>query len=367
MNAIRVENLCKSFHNSPVLENVSLTVVPGERIAIIGPSGCGKSLFLRSLLLLEKPDSGRIFIGEEEITSPKANINRIRRQMGMVYQGFHLFEHKNVLDNITCAPRKLKKIPKTQAEDHALELLRSVGLENKKNAMPNELSGGQQQRIAIVRSLAMNPKIMLFDEPTSALDPVMTGEVLAAIRKLARKELTMILVTHEMNFAREFATRILFFEDHGIYESGTPEEILDAPQKIKTQAFLRRLKFFSTRITSRNFDLMNLQGGIIAFAEKYGISGRISRQIQLCAEEIIYELIDGCYRPDEPADLKLEIEYSQSDRKILMICECGGKQYDLFRSDTEDSLGITLLKKSSEQQEYRFDGAINHITLHFSR
>lgn len=222
MSMLRIENLSKSFSSLKVLQNVSLTVEQGERIALIGRSGCGKSVFLRSIELLEKPDSGRIFIGDDEITAIGANVDAIRSKMGMVYQGFHLFEHMDVLENITLAPTRLRGISKQAAEEKALELLRIVGLESKKNAMPATLSGGQKQRIAICRCLAMEPKVMLFDEPTSALDPTMVGEVLATIRMLAKRDMTMLIVTHEMSFAREVATRVLYFDECGIYEQGAP-------------------------------------------------------------------------------------------------------------------------------------------------
>lgn len=252
MAMLRVENISKSFGSLKVLQNVNLTVETGERIAVIGKSGCGKSVFLRLLELLEQPDEGRIFIGDDEITAKGANVDAIRMRMGMVYQGFHLFEHMDVLENIILAPTHLRKTPRLKAEEKAMELLRMVGLESKHNAMPNTLSGGQKQRIAICRCLAMEPQIMLFDEPTSALDPTMIGEVLATIRMLAEQNMTMIIVTHEMGFAREVATRVLYFDECGIYEEGSAIEIFDNPQKIKTQAFIHKLKYFSQHIGRRD-------------------------------------------------------------------------------------------------------------------
>ena len=217
----------------------------GNAIVIIGGSGCGKSVFLRCMDLLEIPDEGTVFIGEDELTSRKADLNRIRRKVGMVYQGFHLFSHMNVLDNITLAPVKLLGLSWEEAEKKAERLFWDmVGLESKKYAMPDVLSGGQKQRIAIVRCLAMEPEVMLFDEPTSALDPTMVGEVLATLRLLAKQGMTMIIVTHEMDFAREIATRVLYMDEQGIYEEGTPREIFDAPKKKKTRDFIHKMKYF---------------------------------------------------------------------------------------------------------------------------
>ena len=211
MSVIEVRGLKKSFGNLEVLRGIDLTVEAGERIAIIGGSGCGKSVFLRCVELLETPNAGKIFVDGEELTAPGVDIDKIRRKLGMVWQRFNLFTHMNVMENLTVAPIKLLGMTKDAAREKAMGLLATVGLTSKADAYPEFLSGGQQQRIAICRSLMMNPKVILFDEPTSALDPTMVGEVLAVIRMLAKQDLTMIIVTHEMNFAREVATRIEFY------------------------------------------------------------------------------------------------------------------------------------------------------------
>ena len=366
MSIIKVEHLCKSFGAQEVLKDVSIDIEAGERIAVIGSSGCGKSVFLRSLDLLETPDSGKIFIDGVEITASGARINEIRKNIGMVYQKFHLFEHMNVLDNITLAPRKLKKIPRKEAEEQAVELLKSVGLESKKYEMPDVLSGGQQQRVAIARCLAMEPKIMLFDEPTSALDPTMVGEVLATIRMLSKRDLTMLIVTHEMNFARDVATKVLFFDEHGIYESGTPKEVFDSPSKSKTRAFIRKLKFFSEEISSRDFDLMKLRGGIIAFAEKYGIAAKISYRLQLCSEELIYEMFRNCFPEANEVKLNLAIEYSESEKSVILSCDCGGREYHIFDApENKEHMGITIIRNASKRYEYRFEDNHNKISISF--
>ena len=259
MSVIKIDGLKKSFGNFEVLKGINFSVEEGEKIVIIGGSGCGKSVFLRCIELLEIPDGGKIFIDGEEITAPNCNIDKIRQKMGMVYQKFNLFSNMTVMENLCVAPMKLLKMSKDDAENKAVELLSQVGLLSKAKSFPAVLSGGQQQRIAICRTLMMNPKVILFDEPTSALDPTMVGEVLAVIRMLAKRNLTMIIVTHEMNFAREVADRILFFADGGIYEQGTPQEIFENPKREKTVAFIQRQKYFHYEIYEKNFDLPEMQ------------------------------------------------------------------------------------------------------------
>ena len=238
---ISVRNLCKSFGDHEVLKNISYDIEAGEKIVIIGPSGSGKSTFLRCLNLLETPTSGHIFFEDKEITAPGVDINLVRQQMGMVFQHFNLFPHLSILDNITLAPVQLKKMTKAEAEEEAMRLLKIVNLEEKAKSFPNQLSGGQKQRIAIVRSLAMKPKMMLFDEPTSALDPEMVGEVLEVMKNLARDGMTMAVVTHEMGFAKEVGTKVLFMDEGLILEEGTPDQIFNHPQNPRTQEFLSKL------------------------------------------------------------------------------------------------------------------------------
>ncbi len=239
---ISVENLCKTFGKLQVLNGVTEHIEKGEQVVIIGPSGSGKSTFLRCLNLLEIPTSGKIFIEGEEITDPHHDINRLRQKMGMVFQQFNLFPHYSVLGNITLAPMKLKKMKAKDAEDLAMSLLSKVGLTAKANVYPAQLSGGQKQRVAIARALAMGPDIMLFDEPTSALDPEMVGEVLKVMADLARDGMTMVLVTHEMAFAKEVAQRVFFMDGGKILEQGTPEELFNHPQEQRTKDFLERVR-----------------------------------------------------------------------------------------------------------------------------
>ena len=238
---IYVKGLSKSYGNNQVIKNIDMHIAPGEKVVIIGPSGSGKSTFLRCLNLLEQPTSGSIVFDGQEITDPKADINEIRRHMGMVFQHFNLFNNLTVLDNITLAPIKLKIMTKKEAEAEAMRLLKLVNLEEKASAYPAQLSGGQKQRIAIVRSLAMKPKVMLFDEPTSALDPEMVGEVLDLMKKLADDGMTMVVVTHEMGFAREVATRVVFMDEGIIMEENNPKDFFGNPQNERLKSFLAKV------------------------------------------------------------------------------------------------------------------------------
>ena len=238
---IDVKNLSKSFGDHLVLDNLTQHIYPGEKVVIIGPSGSGKSTFLRCLNLLEIPTAGTITFEGTEITDPKVNIDKVRQQMGMVFQHFNLFPNMTILRNITLAPVKLKLMTKAEADKKALELLERVGLPDKAEAYPKQLSGGQQQRIAIARALAMNPDVMLFDEPTSALDPEMVGEVLEIMKELADEGMTMVVVTHEMGFARSVATRVLFMDGGVIAEQNEPEAFFTNPQNPRLREFLSKV------------------------------------------------------------------------------------------------------------------------------
>ncbi|AMD96065.1 amino acid ABC transporter ATP-binding protein [Leptotrichia sp. oral taxon 847] len=238
---IKIKNLKKSYGKLEVLKGIDTKIREGEVISIIGPSGSGKSTFLRCINRLEEPTSGQIFIHGTDVLGKKVNINKIRENVGMVFQHFNLYPHKTVLENIILGPIKLKKVSKGEAIKKAIELLKKVGLEDKKDVYPNKLSGGQKQRVAIARALAMDPQIMLFDEPTSALDPEMIGEVLAVMKELAQAGMTMIVVTHEMGFARNVANRVFFMDDGYILEDDSPKEVFDNPKNSRTKEFLNKV------------------------------------------------------------------------------------------------------------------------------
>ncbi|MBQ6702192.1 MAG: amino acid ABC transporter ATP-binding protein [Clostridia bacterium] len=238
---IEVKNLCKTFGKNEVLKNIDYKIEKGEKIVVVGPSGSGKSTFLRCLNMLEKPTSGEIWFEGIQVNGKKTKIDLVRQRMGMVFQQFNLFNNKNIIDNITLAPVTLKLMTKEQAEEKAMSLLKRIGLEDKAKAYPSQLSGGQKQRIAIIRALAMNPTVMLFDEPTSALDPEMVGEVLQLMKELANDGMTMVVVTHEMGFAREVGTKILFMDEGCIMEEAPPQEFFDNPKHPRLQDFLSKV------------------------------------------------------------------------------------------------------------------------------
>lgn len=313
---IEVRHLSKIFPSGgdggplTVLKDVNCAIGQGEVISIIGPSGTGKSTFLRCLNRLEEATSGQIIIDGEDILSKKANLPLMRRKMGMVFQNFNLFNHLNVLDNVTDAPRALLGLTKKDAQKRGLELLEMVGLADKAFSMPSDLSGGQKQRVAIARCLAMDPKIILFDEPTSALDPTMVGEVLSVIKRLAKMGLMMLIVTHEMKFARDVSTRI-FFMNHGvIFEDGTPQQIFETPSHPETQAFIRRIRSLTFEVTSRQFDIYDMNSRIAAFVGKYFLSEEVLYRLQSCFEELITEILPLA----GPATLK--IDYSEQNEQV---------------------------------------------------
>ncbi len=368
MDVIEIRDLHKAFGDYKIYTGLNMTVKEGEIVVIIGGSGCGKSVLLRSIEMLEKPDSGQIFIDGQEITAEGADIGKIRRSMGMVYQDFALFSNMNVMENLCIAPMKLLGMSQEDAEKKALELLATVGLADKANRRVQALSGGQKQRIAICRSMMMDPKIILFDEPTSALDPTMVGEVLATIRLLSRRGLTMMIVTHEMNFARQIADRIVFLADGGIYEQGTPEEIFENPQREKTIDFIRKMKHTACEITSKEFDLIEIHGVIQQFAMRYGLSNNESYRLQICTEEMIYAMLSRL--PDDNVNIKINVGFSEDDRSCELTFISPGPEFDpakiLEASDDDafgDSLGLMIILKKSKEYEHSYTDGVNTIKL----
>ncbi|MBN2061570.1 MAG: amino acid ABC transporter ATP-binding protein [Deltaproteobacteria bacterium] len=314
---ISVRKLTKSFGSNLILKDISVDIHDGEVIAVIGQSGCGKSTFIRCINLLERPDSGQIFIGNEEITGKNMDINTVRRKLGMVYQSFNLFSHKTVLENVILSPLHVLKLPLEQAVKEAMDYLEMVGIANRADFLPDQLSGGQKQRVAIARCLAMHPEAILFDEPTSALDPTMVDEVLSVIRKLVRKGLTCVIVTHEMNFTRKIASRVFYMDDKSIYESGTPDEIFDHPRREKTRTFINKLKVLIYESVLAEIDMYDVTRLVTEYCFKYDISQRETTIINLICEEYINNLMR---RPANGERLILSVRYNeQSEIKEIMF------------------------------------------------
>ncbi len=369
---IKVENLMKSFGSLKVLENVSVEIKKGECVAVIGPSGTGKSVFLYCLNALQPHDGGNIYINGTNISDKNTDINKVREKMGMVYQNFNLFSHLTVLENIILAPMKIKKIPRAQAIERAEKLLETVSLVDKMHSYPDELSGGQKQRIAIVRAMAMDPEIVLFDEPTSALDPTMVGEVLAVIRNFAKLGFTMIIVTHEMNFAKEVAHRVLFMDERGIYESGTPDEIFNNPKKVKTMAFIRKLKTFNYKVSSYNFDLIGMNSQLELFCVKYNIERKKIDNVNLALEEMITYILQKCYDRPQAPNIDIIVEYGDIDKKIEIEIVHDGKNINPFENnsfkaadqggDTED-LGLFIVLNISTGIEFKNENGLNKYKI----
>ena len=294
---ISIKHLSKTFKNQDgssitVLKDVNCDIQKGEVISIIGPSGTGKSTLLRAINMLEPPTSGEIWVDGENIMAKGYRLDKMRKKMGMVFQSFNLFDHMTVLENITYAPVRLLKISEENAREEAMELLRKVGLAQKADVFPDSLSGGQKQRVAIARALAMHPDVILFDEPTSALDPTMVGEVLSVMRQLAKDGMTMLIVTHEMRFARDVSTRIFFMNEGIIYEDGTPEQIFEHPVHSATKAFVNRIQKLVYEIDSEDFDYLQIHTGLNQFFLKYNLSGKAENAHSIISE-MLFEHLGG--------------------------------------------------------------------------
>lgn len=354
---IRLEHIRKKYESVTPLEDVSVEIEKGEVISVIGPSGTGKSTLLRMINLLEQPTSGKIFVDGEEITAPDCKLNLVRRKMGMVFQSFNLFSHMNVLENITYAPMKLLGLSKEEAEKKAYDLLKTVSLTDKAYAYPDELSGGQKQRIAIARALAMDPEIILFDEPTSALDPTMVGEVLAVMRLLAQRGMTMMIVTHEMRFAKEISTRIFYMDQGGIYEDGTPEEIFDHPQKELTRRFVRQLKVLEKELTAEGFDYLGFLGELENFGRRHLLPPYSVYGAQVMLEELCLNIL---LKEKTPA-LDFTLEYSEKGNYSKVAVEYGGPEENPV--DKMDELSRVLFDHVAESVQYAHENGRNRLTV----
>jgi len=357
---ITVEHLSKRFGDLVVLKDVSVEIRKGEVISIIGPSGTGKSTFLRCLNLLERPSGGAIRIGGVNLLDRSTDVAKLRQRMNMVFQGFNLFSHLSVLENLTLGPRKLRGIAPAAADAKAMELLRLVGLAEKARQFPDELSGGQKQRVAIARCLAMEPDIILFDEPTSALDPTTVSEVLAVIRRLARDGMTMAIVTHEMDFARDVSNRVLYMDEGLIYEEGTPEQIFGSPAREKTRAFINRIRSFTHHIGSPDFDLYAMNAEIEAFCEKHVLPKPVRQRLLLVVEEVLQ-----MYRPLlSTTALDLVIDYSERTQRLELAWESGGPPGNpLDPAHLPDELGLSIVENLAEEIAYERRDDRNRVSM----
>ena len=361
---IKIEHLRKEYSNVTPLKDVSVEIHDGDVISVIGPSGTGKSTLLRCINQLEKPTSGRIWVDDQEITDPACDMNKVRQKMGMVFQSFNLFGHKTVIENIMLAPMDLLGKSKQKAYDTGMQLLRTVGLAQKALNYPDELSGGQKQRIAIARTLAMDPDVILLDEPTSALDPTMVGEVQAVIRELAKTGKTMMIVTHEMNFAKAISNRVFYMDEGGIYEDGSPEQIFFHPQRENTRRFVRRLLVLELNIESRDYDFLGMAGEIRVWSEKNQIAPKLVNRIQLVFEEVMGILLPALNVPH----IQAACEYSEQTEQVEWTFSYGGPRLDATASG--DEIAVSLVRGITEKEEFNFDESAalgNRLTLTVKR
>ena len=361
MSLIKIEHLRKEYPGVIPLKDINAEINEGDVISIIGPSGTGKSTLLRCLNQLEKPTSGTIIFNDKVITDPKCDISALRRQIGMVFQSFNLFNNLNAIGNIMAAPVKLNKVPKAQAFEEGMQLLERVGLKEKALSYPEELSGGQKQRVAIARAIAMKPKLLLFDEPTSALDPTMISEVLAVIRNLAGDGMTMLIVTHEMRFARDIANRVFFMKDGEIYEEGTPDQIFDHPQREKTRQFIRQLKMLDLEIASDGADVSDFMRRIEQFGKDAMMGKTVQRNLGLMFEEtVVRNLLPELGRQPEGFPLRVHMEYSEQDADTTLALVWGGRAYNPVESG--DELSRMIVTRLAKDIQYRFDDE-NHMEI----
>ncbi len=357
---IQVTHLSKTYGDVTVLKDISLQVEKGEVISIIGPSGTGKSTFLRCLNLLERPSGGSIRVDGIDLLDKKSDVPRIRQRMNMVFQSFNLFAHLTALENLTTGPVRLLGMDKHQAEQQGMEILKLVGLAEKAHHYPDELSGGQKQRVAIARCLAMQPEIILFDEPTSALDPTMVSEVLAVIRRLAKEGMTMLIVTHEMDFARDVSSRVLYLDQGVIYEEGTPHQIFEDPQKDRTRAFINRIRSFNYCIDGPDYDLYAMNAEIEAFCEKQILPRKSRHNLLLLVEELLQ--VYGQQLGTAP--LELRIAYSEKHSSLEITAEQTGEPYNpLEPAAHDDDLSLKIISGIARTVTYQRLGQTNRVTV----
>jgi ABC-type polar amino acid transport system ATPase subunit len=343
---ITINHLSKTYTNTDgtplqVLRDVNCQINKGEVISIIGPSGTGKSTLLRAINLLDPPTGGEIIVDDENILTRGYPVEKLRQKMGMVFQSFNLFEHLTVLENVTLAPIKLRGLSREQAEKEAIDYLRKVGMAEKRDAMPSQLSGGQKQRVAIARTLAMRPSTILFDEPTSSLDPTMVGEVQGVIRTLAIDKMTMLIVTHEMKFARDVSTRVFFMDEGVILEEGTPEQIFNHPQLPATRTFVHRIRSLVFDIASRDFDFYDMTSQIKQFCIRHSIPEKMNP-----ITHVVEEMLNLLAQYNKP--VHIEVNYSELDYSSSVVILHKGETLSPLERPDSDELAVMIIRGMSK-------------------
>ena len=347
---IEIKNLQKAFDDNidnPIIKCIDVTINDGDIISVIGGSGCGKSTFIRCINMLGKPTGGQIVLDGEDISAPGYDLSKISRKIGMVFQSFNLFNHLTVIENIMLPQIETLKVSKQQAYDKAMSLLHKVNLSSKALSYPDSLSGGQKQRVAIARTLAMDPEVILFDEPTSALDPTMVGEVKAVIHSLTKTGKTMMIVTHDMEFARSISNRVFYIDEGTIYEQGTPDEIFNNPQKEKTKQFINELKVLDINIDSKDYDFYGASTLIDSYCKKNQISYTKAYHLQSIFDELCIEILTPIL--DEPL-ISFHVEYTKNYDILKAIVKYGNKSFDI--EDSENKLSLSLIKGFARSIEY---------------
>lgn len=344
---IELKNLQKQYKNTTPLKGVNAVINNGDVISVIGPSGTGKSTLLRCINMLERPTGGQILLDGEDITAPKYDVTKARRKMGMVFQSFNLFGHLTVIENLMVPQMDILQKSKQEAYETGVRLLERVGLAGRELDYPEQLSGGQKQRVAIARTLSMDPDVILLDEPTSALDPTMVGEVQAVIRDLASMNKTMLIVTHEMSFARAICNRVFYMDEGGIYEEGTPEEIFDHPKKERTRRFIRRLKVLEISFTSGKTDFPGAVTEIDRYCFKNDISPRLKNRLSLVFEELLQQILMP--KLGNPG-VKVTMEYSEEEKQVEVMVRYDGGPFD--PRETDNLLSLKLLESTASGIRY---------------
>ena len=347
---IELRHLEKKYERITPLADVNAIINDGDIISVIGPSGTGKSTLLRCINMLERPTGGQILLDGVDITDPKYDVTQARRRMGMVFQSFNLFGHLTVIENLMLAPMEILKKSKQEAYDTGVALLKRVGLAGRELKYPQQLSGGQKQRVAIARTLAMDPDVILLDEPTSALDPAMVGEVQTVIRDLSKMGKTMLIVTHEMQFAKAICSRVFYMDQGGIYEDGPPEQIFEAPQRNRTRQFIHRLKVLELTIDYADFDLLDAISKIESYCTRNDIPRKVKYRLQLVIEELSQELLIPIL---EQRSVSITIEYDEPQELCTAAACYGGDRYDPLKGENE--LSCKLLRSTADKLTYEYD------------